>query len=271
MRNQRTSRRAWACQVLTAVLFVAVLGSMAFAGRGASADSVGTLQVGSPLFENFTFVACPAGTPTTTVCHPSVSARATLVPGLGTVTTAPFTLVLDDFTTACTRVHTQAPILVAGKGEIDLAMPLSGCIRQDQLAGEWPAIPVTVSGGSGRYSGASGSGAITIVTRVRAPETGSATWTWTGTLNVPGLTFDMTPPKIRGVASKLVKTRSPKGRRVRYSVSATDATDGTVAVDCRPKSGSVFRVRRTTVGCTSTDSSGNTATTRFVIAVRHSR
>jgi hypothetical protein len=257
--------------MLSAALFVAVLGSMAFASGGASADSVGTLQVGSPLFGNFTFVDCPAGTPTTTACHPNVSAKATLVPGLGTVTTAPFTLVLDDFGTACTRVHTQVPILVAGKGEIDLAMPLSGCIGPNQLGGQWPAIPVTVSGGSGRYAGASGSGAITIVTRVRAPETGSATWTWTGTLNVPGLTFDTTPPQITGAASKRVKTRSAKGTRVRYSVSATDATDGTVPVDCRPKSGSVFRVRRTTVGCTSTDSSGNRATKRFVITVRRSR
>lgn len=273
MWNQRTTPRGLRMPMLSAVRFsfVAVLGSLAFASGVAGADSVGTLQVDSPLFGNFTFVICPAGTPTTTACHPNVSAKATLVPGLGTVTTAPFTLLLDDFASACTRVHTQVPILVAGKGEIDLVMPLSGCIRPDQLAGHWPAIPVTVSGGSGRYAGASGSGAISVVNHVTAPETGSSMWTWTGTLNVPGLAFDTTPPQITGAASKLVRTRSAKGKRVQYSVSATDATDGTVPVNCRPKSGSVFRVRRTTVVCTSTDSSGNTATNRFVITVKRSR
>jgi hypothetical protein len=59
--------------------------------------------------------------------------------------------------------------------------------------------------------------------------------------------------------------------RVRYSVSATDATDGLVPAACLPKSGSAFRVGRTSVTCTAVDSSGNTATSRFVITVKRVR
>ena len=68
-----------------------------------------------------------------------------------------------------------------------------------------------------------------------------------------------------------MKTRLAAGARVRYSVSATDATDGTLPAVCLPKSGSVFPVGRTTVTCTPVDSSGNTATARFVITVKRAR
>jgi HYR domain len=254
-----------------ALLFAAVLGSLAVAGAPANADSVGTLQANGVFNNTFSPVNCPADTPTTTACHGNASARANLIPGLGKVTMGSYTLVLDDFASACTRVHAQIPILVAGKGEIDLAMPTSGCITPDQLASRFPPIEVTVSGGSGRYAGASGSGVLNFQTHITGPEMGRATVTWTGALNVDGLTFDTTPPQITGAKSKTAKTRKAAGTRVSYSVSATDATDGKVPVTCRPKSGKVFRVGRTTVTCTAVDSSGNTATKRFVITVKRVR
>jgi HYR domain len=58
------------------------------------------------------------------------------------------------------------------------------------------------------------------------------------------------------------------GARVRYRVSARDATDGPVPAVCLPRSGSVFRVGRTSVGCSAVDTSGNAATARFVVTVR---
>jgi hypothetical protein len=253
---------------ITCLVLVALIGY----ADAKAADSVGTLQVRSGTFNNNFFpVNCPAGTPTSTACHGSTSIGAGLIPGLGKVTMGSYSLILDDFATACTRVHAQIPVMVAGKGEIDLTMPTSGCITPDQLASHFPPIDVTVSGGSGSYAGASGSGQLNFQTHVTGPEMGHATIIWVGTVNVAGLTFDMTRPQFSGAISKTVKTRAAKGTRVSYSVSATDATDGTVPATCLPKSGKVFRVGRTTVNCSAVDGSGNTATARFVITVKRLR
>ena len=248
------------------LLFAAALGSLAV--TVAHADSVGTLQVNGTFTTHFDYVECPVGTPATTECFRFVSFGTGVVPGLGKVTTA-FTLIYDDYGSACAHVHAQIPILVAGKGEIDLATRSIGCINPN-TPGLVPSSEVTVSGGSGRYAGASGSGVLDnqgIANR----SVGQRTDTWTGTLNVAGLTFDTTPPQIAGATPKAVKTRAAKGTRVRYSISAADATDGPVPVVCVPKSGSVFRVGRTTVTCTAVDGSGNTAKARIVITVKRVR
>ena len=106
---------------------------------------------------------------------------------------------------------------------------------------------------------------------ITGPQAGNRNITWTGTLNVAGFAFDTTPPVIAGATSKVVKTKLAAGVRLRYSVTATDATDGAVATACWPKSGSRFPVGRTTVTCKPTDSSGNPATARFVITVKRVR
>jgi hypothetical protein len=250
------------------LLFTAVLGSLAVAAARADADSVGTLQVNATLFKRFGPVDCPAGTPATTNCFRDVPFRDDVVPGLGNVTFAPYTLYWDNFGSPCGHVHGQIPILVAGKGEIDLAFAVTGCWTGDAF----PPAAVTVSGGSGRYAGASGSGTLEFrVASVSGPLSGSRQVTWAGTLNVPGLVFDTTPPQFAGAKSKALKTRSARGKRVGYSVSATDATDGPVPAACVPRSGSVFRVGRTTVTCKSVDGSGNSASARFVITVKRVR
>jgi len=132
----------------------------------------------------------------------------------------------------------------------------------------FPPGEATVSGGSGRYAGASGSGVLDYRIRETAAGAGTINLTWTGTLNVAGLAFDTTTPHITGATSKTAKTRSAGGARVRYSVSAADARDGAVPVACLPRSGSIFRVGRKTVTCTAVDGSANTATARFVITVK---
>src|SRR4029079_6444173 len=81
--------------------------------------------------------------------------------------------------------------------------------------------------------------------------------TWSGTLLVPGLNFDLTPPTLSGAANKVV--RAPRGRkrlRVNFNVTALDDLDGTVAVSCTPKPGSLFKLGRTAVTCSATDTSG---------------
>jgi hypothetical protein len=81
--------------------------------------------------------------------------------------------------------------------------------------------------------------------------------------------FDLTAPTITGATAKTVKVpRKAKGARVRYTVSATDAVDGKVAVSCSPRSGSVFKRGRTIVKCEATDSSANTSRAQFVVTVR---
>jgi len=101
------------------------------------------------------------------------------------------------------------------------------------------------------------------------PGAGNRVIAWTGTLNVPGLTFDTTPPQIAGATAKVVKTRKAAGTRVTYSVSAADATDGPLTAACFPKSGSVFAVGRTSVNCSAVDSSGNLLALVYPPAAAH--
>jgi hypothetical protein len=249
-----------------AVLLLGVaLGSLAVAT--AHADSVGALQVNGTLKITFSSVECPVGTPTTTNCYGFVTVGDGVVPGLGIVTTR-YTFFYDDFGAPCGHVHAQIAFLVGGKGEIDLTTRTAQCLSHGEIV---QSSDVTVSGGSGKYTGASGGGVLGYRLLESGPGTGTGFITWTGTLNVAGLTFDTTPPQIAGATAKAVKTRLAKGARVRYSVSAADATDGPVAAACLPKSGSVLRVGRTTVTCTAVDSSGNTARARFVITVKRGR
>ena len=250
------------------LICAAALGSLAVASARAKAESVGTLQVNSTLIKQFGPVDCASGNPATAICFGERPLRGDVVSGLGNVTFAPYTGYWYDFGSPCGHVHEQIPILVAGKGEIDLVVTVTGCWTGD----DFPPATVTVSGGSGLYAGASGSGMLEFHTaNITGPLSGNRSITWTGTLNVGGLTFDTTPPQIAGATSKVVKTRLAAGARVSYSVNATDATDGPVPAACLPKSGSVFPVGRTTVTCTPVDGSGNTATARFAISVKRVR
>ena len=141
--------------------------------------------------------------------------------------------------------ETTVRLEVAGKGELQLAV--------DRYRGECISSALnlsrafTITGGSGIYAGASGGG--TVNHRASHTPSGSAgTDTWTGTLNVPGLEFDVTPPTLRGAVNKTVRARRGSKRvRVTYKVTARDAVDGAVPVSCKPRSGSRFKIGRTIV------------------------
>ena len=202
MRNLRVPRRKLRLLLLSTML-LAIGAGVLFAAVRADADSVGTLQVHGTYKTNYNGIDCPAGIPAaTSYCFRGVSVGADLFPGVGEVTTA-YTLVHDGYGSACEHVHAQIPLLVTGKGEIDLAMRSTGCINPNQPSVFGPT-EVTVTGGSGRYASASGSGVLDSLNRnhLQAPGTGVATVTWTGTLNVAGPTFDTTPPQITGATSK---------------------------------------------------------------------
>ena len=161
----------------------------------------------------------------------------------------------------CDRVfETTVRLEVAGKGELQLAV--------DRYRGECISSALnlsrafTITGGSGIYAGASGGGTVNHRASVGSD-------TWTGTLNVPGLEFDMTPPTLSGAVNKKVRARRGSKRvRVTYRVTASDAVDGSVPVSCQPRSGSRFKIGRTFVKCSATDTSANAKAGRFRVTVK---
>jgi hypothetical protein len=167
----------------------------------------------------------------------------------------------------CDRVfETTARLEVAGKGELQLAV--------DRYRGECISSSLKLSrafiitGGSGIYAGASGGGTVSHLASY-TPSGSAGTDTWTGTLSVPGLEFDVAPPTLTGAVNKKVRARRGSKRvRVTYRVTASDAVDGSVPVSCQPRSGSRFKIGRTFVKCSATDSSANAEAGRFRVTVK---
>ena len=154
-------------------------------------------------------------------------------------------------------------LLVAGKGEIQFTLAEGKrCVDLESV--RYEPQDFTITGGTGTFQGASGSGTLD-----HAADSGAGTDTWAGTLVVPGHEFDVAPPVLSGATSKTVRaTRGAKRVRVTYTVTAKDAVDGPVPVNCAPRSGSRLPIGRTTVKCSATDTSANTANASFRIAVK---
>ena len=93
--------------------------------------------------------------------------------------------------------------------------------------------------------------------------------TWTGTLVVPGLSFDLTAPTLAGAHNRTIRIpKRLKRVRVPYTVRALDDVDGTSPAACRPRSRSWFPVGRTRVRCSAMDTSGNSNTAAFNVTVK---
>ena len=135
-------------------------------------------------------------------------------------------------------------------------------------------VPVAVTGGDGDFLDASGQGTLTILS-IAGAGTGAArrsTGDLALVLDLPNGSFDVTPPRIAGATARTVRvSRTAKRVRVTYRVTAQDAVDGPVRVVCTPRSGTLFRVGRTTVICSAKDRSANTATAHFTITVTRSK
>jgi hypothetical protein len=196
--------------------------------------------------------------------------------GLGSVTGS-YTFQMDLGTASCSGGLGKAlayPIRleVAGKGAIDVAVSeATACTALESVRTQKQAF--TVTGGTGIYTGASGSG--TLEPHLGQPRDDGSRHgleTWQGTLTVPGLEFDVIAPKFVGATSRrVVAPRRAKKVRVRFVVTATDDVHGPVPVTCRPRSGARFRIGRTRVRCSATDTSANAATASFRITVRRHR
>ena len=161
---------------------------------------------------------------------------------------------------------TTGRLVVAGRGEVFFAVADGArCRDQEPLRNE--PQDFTITGGTGTYAGASGSGKLE-----RAVSAGFGTERWIGTLVVPGLEFDVTPPTLSGTTSKTMRApKRAKRVRVTYNVTASDAVDGNVPVTCAPRSGSRLPIGRTEVMCSATDSSANPSTAKFIVTVRPRR
>jgi hypothetical protein len=239
------------------------------AASGAAARASGTLALSatfSTTYERSPRHCPPETPPDVEECRRYVGAAA--VRGLGRATEA-YTKVIGDQRACPPESPVAAPrsavIEVVGKGRIELSLP--GPICRPRGPGRVGPLNATISGGSGSYAGASGS--LAFESNVGL---GPSQDKWTGSLTVPGLDFDLVPPVLRGARSRTMRApRNAKRIRVVYAVTARDAVDGVVPAACNPRSGSRFRLGRTVVRCSATDSSANSTTKRFAITVERAR
>lgn len=212
--------------------------------------------------------SCAPGTPALVECF-DVRGSGT-IRGLGRVSLSSLHFV-DTAPQGCPSgefrvIGASMRISVAGKGSIDLRLdPAEGCRTLATVLSHTRSY--SVADGTGKYAGATGAGTVRREAGFgRSGATGNDLVV--GTLTVPGLEFDLTPPRLSGASPRSVKAANGATRaRVAYQVTARDAVDGRVVVKCTPRSGSRFRIGRTVVTCSGTDSSGNTARARFTVSV----
>jgi HYR domain-containing protein len=234
---------------------------------GAPTRTLGTLELHATFKDAFYEEACPPGpVPVQVECF--AFAGRGVVTGLGKATVTWH--LVDDLADGLSCQHfyfTTIVVKVAGKGEIDASLtdPKTHCwTRPPVVAGPFVG---TVVGGSGSYAGASGTLQVTENLKDDVGGAGDAIETWVGTLTVPGLDFDLTPPTLHGVHDIIVRARKAKRVRVRFTVTAADAARA-VPVTCAPRSGSLFKRGRTTVTCSATDKNGNTSNATFAVIVK---
>jgi hypothetical protein len=215
-------------------------------------------------------VPCPPGSPAALVC-PAGTGEGVVI-GLGAVTET-FTVLLHTGPPFCPEGTTKrlgypARWSVASKGEIHFAVAESAqCFGEFDLGSS--TLAFTVTGGTGIYTGASGSGTVSQVATPSSDGKFRGVREWNGTLSVPGFDFDLTPPTLTGVANRTAKAKKgARGARVTFRVAARDDRDGALPVTCAPKSGSRFRIGRTRVVCSATDTSANRRAAAFWVTVK---
>ncbi len=163
--------------------------------------------------------------------------------------------------------------VVANKGQLEFSVAeVPGCFADEPSGVGAVKQTFTITGGTGAYAGASGSGHVQATVYLTQDGKVAGFENWTGTLTVPGRDFDTSPPTLSGATPRTV--RAPKGAksvRVTYNVAAKDNVDSQVPVTCTPHSGSRFPIGRTTVNCEATDLSANTVKAAFRITVTRTR
>jgi hypothetical protein len=264
-------KRAYWVGIVVALAFVAGVSRAAAPGTATASPRfvAGTLNLQATVGVTSNPAVCPPEAPTGAIeCRARTGTAQ--VPGLGSVSeiylwsygagmpSCPASLVKP--------LATTGRFVVAGKGELHFALAQGArCVDIEPVRNE--PQDFTITGGTGSYQGASGSGRVE-----PAISAGVGSERWTGQIAVPGIEFDSTPPTLSGATSKTVRApKSAKRVRVTYKVTASDNADAQVPVTCNPRSGSRFPIGRTVVRCSATDSSANTANASFRITVRATR
>jgi hypothetical protein len=80
-------------------------------------------------------------------------------------------------------------------------------------------------------------------------------------------TQDVTPPVLSLPSNLTLEATGAAGAVATFTVTATDAVDGAMAVTCIPASGSTFALVITTVNCSASDAHHNTANGSFTVTV----
>jgi HYR domain len=81
------------------------------------------------------------------------------------------------------------------------------------------------------------------------------------------IVHDTTPPALTIRGNLEGRAGDAAGRRFTYHASARDLVDGRVAARCRPSSGSLFPIGRTTVTCAPEDAHGNRSRRTFTVVL----
>jgi HYR domain len=238
-------------------------------------SATGALELRARLGVTSSRTVCPPGTPGEMIeCR--LRTGAGVIRGLGRVSVS-YLYIAETFEepspATCTHpwdvriLATTVRLSTAGKGDVDVSLEAVPTCMHSRNKLSPPSRAITVTGGTGIYAGASGGGRLKHSLR-QAPGGAAGTDTWVGTLVVPGHEFDVTPPQLTGAAARIVRApRQSRGARVSFTVSAHDDVDGALPATCTPRSGSRFKLGKTRVTCSATDSGGNTATARFTVTV----
>jgi hypothetical protein len=159
--------------------------------------------------------------------------------------------------------------LTASRGTIRFLAAGTSCPGTQSLVGGYFAVSAAAHPieGTGAYVGVTGSNGTVHV----RPDEEEVYTRFQGVLDVPGLAFDTTAP-VFSALPRAIRMRAERAIVVRYAMpTAADAADGPLTVRCTPQSGSRFKVGRTIVRCSATDTSGNTAVATFVVTVTRRR
>jgi len=199
--------------------------------------------------------------PVAVICSPASGATLSLgahvvtctaTDGHGNVASSSFTITVRDTTAPAVTVPANITASAANASGATVSYSASA---SDNVDG---SVAATCSPASGSTF-ALGTTTVTCMATDKAGNVGSSSFTVT--------VNDTTPPVLTLPANINVQATSDNGAAVSYAASATDAVDGTVAVNCAPAPGSIFAVGTTTVSCTARDRAGNTALGGFTVTV----
>lgn len=214
---------------------------------GASGAAVSySLPVASDLVDSSVSVTClPASGSTFALGHTTVSCSAHDASGNAAVGTT-FDVNVRDTTGPLIASHSN--LTAEATGASGAAVSYTAPTATDAVSGSTSVACAPVSGSTF----ALGHTTVTCTSQDAAHNSSSSTF--------DVLVRDTTAPVLTVPADFTVSAASSSGQAVTYSVTATDAVDGPVAVTCSPASGSTFAVGHSAVSCSAHDAAGNTVT-----------